>query len=143
MVIIFLKIFFSKRMTFWPLILFFRPKDWYEEPEKGDRRIKRIVNVEQCNCKREILSHTMVTYEGGDHGNSSISTCSEHSFHRGAKQKVIVFLRINVAKLCFLKKYGFIVDNNKCWICIFVSFELFLTKPWPKKIGLKYQWFKL
>ena len=73
-------------------ILFFRPKEWYEEPEKGDRRIKRIVNVEQCNCKREILSHTMVTYEGGDHGNSSISTCSEHSFHRGAKQKVNVFL---------------------------------------------------
>lgn len=68
-----------------------RPKDWYEEPEKGDRRIKRIVNVEQCNCKREILAHTMVTYEGGDHGNSSISTCSEHSFHRGAKQKIVAF----------------------------------------------------
>ena len=48
--------------------------------------------MEQCDCKREILSHTMVTYEGGDHGNSSISTCSEHSFHRGAKQKVNLFL---------------------------------------------------
>ena len=88
--IMFLIIFFQKGWQ--PLILLFRPKDWYEEPEKGDRRIKRLVNVEQCNCKREILSHTMVTYEGGDHGNSSISTCSEHSFHRGAKQKVNLFL---------------------------------------------------
>ena len=67
-----------------------RPRDWYDEPEKGDRRIKRVVDVEQCGCKREILAHTMVTYEGGDHGNSSISTCSHHSFHRGAKQKVML-----------------------------------------------------
>jgi len=68
-----------------------RPSDWYDEPEKGDRRIKRIVDIEQCDCKREILAHTMVTYEGGDHGNSSISTCSQHSFHRGAKQKIVSF----------------------------------------------------
>ena len=33
----------------------------------------------------------MVDYEGGDHGNKSISTCSFHSFHRGAKQKVLAF----------------------------------------------------
>ena len=43
-----------------------RPKDWYPEPDK-DRRIKRTVEVEQCGCQREILAHTMVDYEGGDH----------------------------------------------------------------------------
>ena len=77
-----------------------RPSDWYDEPEKGDRRIKRIVDIEQCDCKREILAHTMVTYEGGDHGNSSISTCSQHSFHRGAKQKVSSsIIRVSKGKL--------------------------------------------
>ena len=68
-----------------------RPREWYDEPEKGDRRIKRIVHVEQCGCQREILAHTMATYEGGDYANSSISTCSLHSFHRGAKQKIAAF----------------------------------------------------
>lgn len=68
-----------------------RPKEWDEEPERGDRRIKRVVDIEQCKCQREILAHTMVTYEGGDYGNKSISTCSFHSFHRGAKQKVVAF----------------------------------------------------
>ena len=67
-----------------------RPKDWYPEPDK-DRRIKRTVEVEQCGCQREILAHTMVDYEGGDHGNKSISTCSYHSFYRGAKQKIVSF----------------------------------------------------
>ena len=67
-----------------------RPKDWYPEPDK-DRSIKRTVEVEQCGCQREILAHTMVDYEGGDHGNKSISTCSYHSFYRGAKQKIVSF----------------------------------------------------
>ena len=67
-----------------------KPKDWYPEPDK-DRRIKRTVEVEQCGCQREILAHTMVDYEGGDHGNKSISTCSYHSFYRGAKQKIVSF----------------------------------------------------
>jgi len=67
-----------------------RPKDWFDEPDK-DRRIKRKVEIEHCGCHREILAHTMVDYEGGDHGNKSISTCSFHSFHRGAKQKVLAF----------------------------------------------------
>ena len=67
-----------------------RPKDWYPEPDK-DRRIKRTVEVEQCGCQREILAHSMVDYEGGDHGNKSISTCSYHSFYRGAKQKIVSF----------------------------------------------------
>jgi hypothetical protein len=65
-----------------------RPRDWYEEPDK-DKRIDRTVLVEQCGCKRKISAHTMVDYQGGDHGNSSMSTCSFHSFYRGAKQKVM------------------------------------------------------
>ena len=67
-----------------------KSKDWFDEP-KRDRRMKRVVYIDRCNCHREILAHTMVTYEGGDHGNKSISTCSHHSFPRGAKQKVVAF----------------------------------------------------
>ena len=34
----------------------------------------------------------MIDFEGGDHtSNNSISTCSYHSFYRGAKQKIVSF----------------------------------------------------
>ena len=56
----------------------------------------------------------MVTYEGGDHGNSSISTCSEHSFHRGAKQKVTFFLtNLHFDSRCTFSAKHIIVPNIK------------------------------
>ncbi len=67
-----------------------RPRDWDPEPDR-DQVADRSVLVEQCGCKRNIKAHTMVSYNGQDHGegiNSNMSTCSHHSYHRGAKQKV-------------------------------------------------------
>ena len=62
--------------------------DWYAEPER-DSVVDRSVEIEQCNCKRTIRAHTMISYEGEDFGgNTSISACSKHSYARGAKQKV-------------------------------------------------------
>ena len=65
-------------------------KGWYEEPDK-DRRITRTVEIDRCNCQRKISAHTMTTYDGDDTANKSISTCSFHSYYRGAKQKTVAF----------------------------------------------------
>ena len=67
-----------------------KPKDWFEEPDI-DQIVSRNVQVDRCGCERQILAHTMVTYTNEDNVNKSIGTCSPHSFHRGAKQKVVSF----------------------------------------------------
>lgn len=67
-----------------------KPIEWFEEP-KIDGRVKKMVEVDRCGCQREILSHTMMTYDNDKNVNKSISTCAHHSFERGAKQKVVAF----------------------------------------------------
>ena len=51
----------------------------------------RTVKLDRCGCEKKVKGHaTMMLYDGnGDAGaNSSVSTCSQHSYLRGAKQRV-------------------------------------------------------
>ena len=68
--------------------------------------ITRTVKLDRCNCERKVNGHgSMMVYDGIEEGvNSSVSTCSRHSYLRGAKQRVkyasirnIVLLRFDKA----------------------------------------------
>ena len=52
--------------------------------------IWRTAKLDRCGCDRKIKGHaTMMVYDGAEEGvNSSVSTCSKHSYLRGAKQRV-------------------------------------------------------
>ena len=83
-----------------------KPKEWFEEPEI-DGRVKKMVEVkliyelfifsafcshshalyflfllqvDRCGCQREILAHTMMTYDNDKNVNKSISTCAHHRY---------------------------------------------------------------
>ena len=65
------------------------PPGW--NPPLDNEMVWRTVKLDRCGCERRIKGHgTMMMYDGpGDIGvNSSISTCSRHSYLRGAKQRV-------------------------------------------------------
>ena len=65
-----------------------RPPGW--NPPTDGEMVSRTVKIERCGCERQIKGHrTMMVYDGAEDGvNSSISTCSRHSYLRGAKQRV-------------------------------------------------------
>ena len=68
-----------------------KPPGW--DPLLENEMVWRTVKVDRCDCERKVKGHgTMMTYDGTEEGvNSSISTCSKHSYLRGAKQRVRIF----------------------------------------------------
>lgn len=68
-----------------------QPPGW--TPVNDDEMIWRTVKLDRCGCERKIKGHgSMMVYDGIEEGvNSSVSTCSRHSYLRGAKQRVIGF----------------------------------------------------
>ena len=65
-----------------------RPPGW--DPPEEQEMIWRTAKLDRCGCDRKIKGHaTMMVYDGAEEGvNSSVSTCSKHSYLRGAKQRV-------------------------------------------------------
>ena len=65
-----------------------QPPGW--TPVNDDDMISRTVKLDRCGCERKIKGHgSMMVYDGIEEGvNSSVSTCSRHSYLRGAKQRV-------------------------------------------------------
>ena len=54
----------------------------------------KMVNVDRCSCEKTVKAHnTMIEYDGVEEDfNSSISTCSKHSYSRGEKQRVQTYI---------------------------------------------------
>ena len=48
----------------------------------------RTVKIEECGCKRKVKGHKNQMLYDGTEANSTVSTCSKHSFLRGFKQRV-------------------------------------------------------
>merc|ERR1719414_251448 len=63
-----------------------QPPGW--TPVNDDEMIWRTVKLDRCGCERKVKGHgSMMVYDGIEEGvNSSVSTCSRHSYLRGAKQ---------------------------------------------------------
>ena len=65
------------------------PPAW--KPLTDKESTMRKVQVEQCGCQRTVRGHKDVMVFDRTEGNSSISTCSKHSYLRGFKQRIIGF----------------------------------------------------